>query len=44
MAFQVVEGLGSNQTQFVTEYKERGRTVNSETREALAEVTFKLKS
>lgn len=39
-----MEGLGSNQTQFVTENNERGRTVNSETREALAEVTFKLKS
>ena len=44
MAFQVVEGLGSSQTQFVTESNERGHTVSSKAREALAEVTFKLKS
>ena len=32
MAFQVVEGLGSSQTQFVTESNERGRTVSSKAR------------
>lgn len=39
-----MEGLGSNQTQFATENNERGHIVNSETREALAGMTFKLKS